>query len=223
LVLNSRDPLWVVPWLWAYNGWLIDGDGTPTLDTEAMTQALTLYQSWHSGETVIAPIVSRVEARDLFTSGRTAMMIDGDWAIDELAQVSDIPWGVALLPQVTDADQPPGPLVLGRYWAVNPAVGGLRTEGAIAFLEFMTQPERQLSWTESFGLLPARRDALNNPLILSDPALHISAAQLQAGRGIPLNVNPNLLFDAMRPPLEALLNGELTPAEAAAAMQTNLP
>jgi ABC-type glycerol-3-phosphate transport system substrate-binding protein len=188
-----------------------------------MVQALTLYQSWQTGETAIAPIVSRVEARELFTRGQAAMMIDGDWAIDELTQDSQIPWGVAMLPQVSEADQPPGPLVLARYWAVSEAASGLKTEGAIAFLEFMTQPERQLAWTESFGLLPARRDALNNPMILNDPALRVSAAQLQAGRGMPLNTDPNLLLDAMRAPLEGLLNGDLSPAEAAAAMQANLP
>jgi ABC-type glycerol-3-phosphate transport system substrate-binding protein len=223
LVLNSPDPLWVLPWLWAYDGWIVDGDGSPTLNSEAMVQALTLYQSWQTGETAIAPIVSRVEARELFTRGQAAMMIDGDWAIDELTQDSQIPWGVAMLPQVSAADQPPGPLVLARYWAVSEAASGLKTEGAIAFLEFMTQPERQLAWTESFGLLPARRDALNNPMILNDPALRVSAAQLQAGRGMPLNTDPNLLLDAMRAPLEGLLNGDLSPAEAAAAMQANLP
>jgi hypothetical protein len=60
-------------------------------------------------------------------------------------------------------------------------------------------------------------------MILNDPALRVSAAQLQAGRGMPLNTDPNLLLDAMRAPLEGLLNGDLSPAEAAAAMQANLP
>jgi ABC-type glycerol-3-phosphate transport system substrate-binding protein len=223
LVLNSQDPLWIVPWLWAYEGWLVDGDGTPTLNSAAMVRALTLHLSWHAGEAPIAPIASRVEAQELFTTGKAAMMIDGDWAIDELTQDSQIPWGVAVLPQVTDANQPPGPLVLGRYWAVSRASGGLCTEGSIAFLEFMTQPDQQLNWTKSFGLLPSRRDALNNPAILTDPALHVSVTQLQSVRGLPLNADPNRLLDAMRPPLEQMLVGELTPTEAAAAMQDKLP
>ncbi|UCC88839.1 MAG: extracellular solute-binding protein, partial [Anaerolineales bacterium] len=37
LALNSYDPLWVVPWMWAYGGWLTNSDGKPELNTPPMT------------------------------------------------------------------------------------------------------------------------------------------------------------------------------------------
>lgn len=223
LVLNSQDPLWIVPWVWAYGGWLTDGDGSPTLNSEAMIRALALHASWHQGPTLIAPLATHIEARELFTSGRAAMMIDGEWAIEELAQGTTIPWGVTTLPVIEEADQPPSPLVLARYWAIGSETTGPRVEAATAFLEFITQSDRQLTWTQAFGLLPTRREALNSPQILTNPALRISAQQLQAGRGVPLNTNLNGILDAMRSPLAQLLAGSLTPAEAAALMQENTP
>lgn len=223
LVLNSLDPLWIVPWVWAYGGWLTDGDGSPTLNSEAMIQALALHASWHKPPTLIAPVATHIEARELFTSGRAAMMIDGEWAIAELAQGTTIPWGVTMLPVIEETDQPPSPLVLARYWAIGSETTGPRVEAATAFLEFITQTDRQLTWTQAFGLLPTRREALNSPQILTDPALRISAQQLQAGRGVPLNTNLNEILDAMRSPLAQLLAGTLTPAEAAALMQENTP
>ncbi len=131
---------------------------------------------------------------------------------------------MALLPniKVTDqAEQTPGPLILGRYWAVGAETSGPRAEAAIAFLEFITRPERQLTWTQTFGLLPSQRNALTDAQILTDPALRISARQLQTGRGAPLTTNLNRLLDAMRSPLAQMLAGTLTPAEAAALMQEN--
>jgi ABC-type glycerol-3-phosphate transport system substrate-binding protein len=91
-----------------------------------------------------------------------------------------------------------------------------------AFLEHITGPERQLNWTTQFGLLPTRRQALDDPLIANDPALRVSAAQLRAGRVVPLGVNANTILDAMREPLQGMLDGELTPEEAAEAMQRNV-
>lgn len=218
LVLNSFDPLWVLPWLSGFDGWIIDDEGAPTLNTEAMAQTLTLYKSWHQMPGGIAPQVSLLKARELFNEGKAAMLIDGEWAIGELAQESQIPWSVAVLPAVGEDERPAAPLVLARCWALSADTSGRQAEAAIAFLEFITRAERQLVWTEKFGLLPTRRDALNSPQILTDPALRVSAQQLQNGKGLPLDVDAVSLLNAMRQPLDLMLRGKVEPTEAAAQM-----
>jgi len=223
LTLNSYDPLWVLPWLAGYGGWLADDAGNPTLNSAAMVQALTLYRNWHRSPGGIAPLVSHVQAEALFRSGQAAMLIDGEWALEWLPVEADFDWGAAPLPAVGETGRPTAPLVVGRYWAVGSEASGRRVEGAIAFLEFVTRPERQLAWTAQFGLLPTRRDALNAPPILTDPLLRASAGQLQAGRGVPLGVDVDALLNAMRLPLRQLLNGDLSPEEAARQMQANVP
>jgi hypothetical protein len=45
---------------------------------------------------------------------------------------------------------------------------------------------------------------------------------MQAGRTVPLGVNANTILDAMREPLRGVINGELTPQEAAEMMQANM-
>lgn len=224
LGLNSYDPLWVIPWLAAHGGWPVDGAGRPTLNTGAMTRTLTLYQNWHDPDTGLAPLVDYDEMRRRFIEGELGLMIDGEWAIGELAQVEGLAWEVAPLPGLDPADdyQPPAPLVLARYWAVSRAVSGNRVPAVTAFLEYITRPERQLTWTGRFGLLPTRRAALTHPTIVTDPVLRTSVAQMAAGRSLPLGVEAAPLLDAMRAPLRALLAGDLNPAEAAAHMQQNV-
>ncbi len=220
LVLNSPDPLWVLPWLAGFDGWIVDEQGRPALNTTAMVQALTLYQSWHQMPGAVAPRTGLLEAQKLFSKGNAAMLIDGEWAIGELTQETQIPWNVAALPAVGEDERPAAPLVLARYWALSADTSGRQAEAAIAFLEFITRAERQLAWTEEFGLLPTRRDALNSPQILTDPALRISAQQLQNGKGLPLDADAVLLLNAMRQPLDLMLRGKMEPAEAAELMQT---
>jgi ABC-type glycerol-3-phosphate transport system substrate-binding protein len=222
LALNSYDPLWVVPWLWAYGGWLTNGDGVPTLDTPSMVNALTLYLSWQGRLTGVAPVTTYVEARELFGAGQAAMLFDGEWAIGELSQSEEMDWGVAPLPVVGETGGPAAPLVAGRYWLVSGGLSEGERDAAYDFLTLVGAPERQLEWTARFGTLPTRLEALGDPAIQGDPALSVSAQQMQAGRGLLLGVDANQLIDAMREPLRAVLEGDMVPEEAAGAMQEAL-
>jgi len=224
LGVNSHDPLWVVPWLVPYGGWLTDEEGQPTLDTPAMEAALTLFLSWQGHLTGIAPVATYEEVRDGFLSGDMAMVIDGEWAIGELARTDKVNWGVAPLPAVGEAgeSQPAAPLVLARYWVVGQNTGGDRALASAVFLEYITKPERQLDWTAQFGLLPTRVSALDDLIIANNSALRTSVAQMRAGQSLPLGVNADTLLNAMRDPLRGVIEGELTPQEAAKLMQANL-
>lgn len=225
LALNSSDPVWLLPWLAAAGSWPVDEEGRPTLDPEAAEAALELYLDWHDPTDGLAAVQTYEEMRRAFVDGNAGLMIDGEWAIRELQAVPDISWGVTLLPAVEIADndsQPAAPLILGRYWAISSALSGDKTVAATTFLEFVTEPERQLVWTERFGLLPTHRQALDNPQIVNDSVLRVDASQMLAGRSVPLGINANTLLDALRGPLEAALAGEMTAQEAAEAMQLNL-
>jgi ABC-type glycerol-3-phosphate transport system substrate-binding protein len=224
LGVNSYDPLWVVPWLEPYGSWLTDAAGRPTLNTAAMEASLQLVQDWHHGPAGIAPTATYDEMLKQFLDGDVAMMINGDWAVAELNRAGQIDWGLARLPEVAQADggQPAAPLVLARYWAISRSATENRALAAAAFLEFVTRPERQLNWTTRFDSLPTRREALDDPLIVNNPTRRISAAQMQAGRAILPGVNANTLLDAMREPLRGVIDGELTPQQAAEMMQANV-
>lgn len=225
LGVNSYDPLWLTPWLTPYGGWLTNAAGKPSLNTPAMEQALTLVLGWHGraagSPNAISPVVTYDDARAQFLQGRAAMLIDGEWALVELAQTEKVSWGVARLPDVSlgPETQPAAPLVLARYWGVSRQVSGNQAQAITDFLDFITGAERQLAWTARFGLLPTRREALDAPAIVNNPLLRVSAQQMRAGRAVPLGVNADALLTAMRDPLRQALETGLSPADAAAMMQ----
>lgn len=222
LAVNSYDPLWVLPWLTAFGSWVTDSQGRPTLDTPAMVESLTLHAGWQRKPNPVAPLATHTEARHLFVDGQAAMLIDGDWAIGELNVVTTVNWGVAPLPMVGTTGRAGAPLVLGRFWLVHNDLPPAGRAAAADFLSYVAAPERQLAWLERFGQLPSHRRALEDPRVLTDPWLRSSALQMQAGRSLPLGVDANRLLDAMRAPLRAVLDGDMTPSEAAGAMQQAL-
>jgi maltose-binding protein MalE len=189
-----------------------------------MQEALALFKAWHDSPEGIAAMTSYDEMRSQFLAGNLAMIIDGDWAIGELARVARIDWGVAPLPDVVitgEGRQAAAPLVLARYWAVSRSTSGDRALAAASFLEYLTRPERQLDRATHFGLLPTRREALDDPMIVNDPVLRTSVEQMLAGRAVPLGVNADALLNSMREPLRQVLDGQVTPEQAAEMMQVN--
>jgi len=222
LAVNSYDPLWVVPWLSTCGDWLIDARGKPTLDTPAMVAALSLYRDWHTKRDGIAPLAAYHEARQLFAEGQAAMLIDGEWVLGELRAAARVNWDVSVLPARDKSECHATPLVMGRYWMVRRAVRPEVQRVTVDFLQHVFTPERQLSWAMRFGVLPTHRRALQDSRILNDPWLRISAQQMQAGRALPLGVDADRLLDAMRAPLRAMLDEDITPEETARSMQKNL-
>ena len=219
LALNSYDPLWLLPWLTPYGGWLTDSEGTPTLDSPAMVDALTLYLGWHGRLTGVAPPAEYVDARQLFMDGKAAMLIDGDWAMAELDNSGGLNWAVSTLPAVGGTGQPAAPLILGRYWLVGSGLTKAKQAAVAQFLTDVTRVDRQLAWAERFGLLPAQKSALDALLTKNDPWLSVQVEQLEAGHGLVLGADANQILDAIRQPLRQVLDGDLVPEDAARRMQ----
>lgn len=221
LVMNIADPLWVLPWVSAYGGWVVDDTGHITLDTPAMVAALKthaqLAATAKNRHEDLPPAYT--DARQNFLAGDAALLIDGDWMIDQLPETGSLRWAVAPLPRTDDGGKVAS-LVLGRYWAVAAHADVRQTTVAAQFLQFVTDPARQLKWMQQFGVLPTRRDALTAPEVLTDAVWRVNAAQMQAGRGVPLGVDANRILDAMRQPLANFLAGEISAEAAAAAMQS---
>ncbi len=220
LVMNTADPLWVLPWMGGNDGGLVDDAGAPGLDSPAMVAALGVYAQLVA-ITDDAP-QTYAESRQKFLDGGAMMLIDGDWMLPTLRQSPALPWAVAKLPAV-DGGLAASPLVLARYWTVGAQTSGRRAEAAIQLLEYLVSAERQLTWAAQFDTMPTRRDALNAPQLLTDATRRADAAQLQTGQSLPLGVDANRILDAMRQPLADFLAGEIDAATAAARMQENLP
>ncbi|MDM8530192.1 extracellular solute-binding protein [Anaerolineales bacterium HSG25] len=219
---NGYDPLWLIPWLAPYNDWLVDEAGQPTLNSLAMIAALTDYNRWQKSTGVLSA-TSYDSMRTEFVNGNLALMLDGEWAVSELGQAKNLDWGVATLPQVGDTGtQPATPLVLARYWIVSRMMSGNKSQAVVSFLEHVTRPERQLVWLETFQALPTHRTALDSSTVLGNPSWRVSRQQMLQGHSIAAGVNPNKLLEAMRQPLILMLEGTLTPEEAAAVMQEQM-
>jgi len=219
LAMDYRDPLWLVPWLSGFGGWLVDEDGQPTLDTAAMVEALGFLHDLKFEYGVLPPEVDYDLANGLFQKGKAAMLINGHWALTGYQEIEDLDWGVASLPIVTETGLIPSPLVTGHYFVIGADVSSQKLETVRSLVEYMTSSQRQLEWMRQFDTLPTNKEALDDESVQSDPLGQVSVAQMLAGRGASLGSNPTMLLEAIREPLGAVMADLMTPTEAARQMQ----
>jgi arabinogalactan oligomer/maltooligosaccharide transport system permease protein len=232
LVWNFTEPFFAIPFVTGYGAWVFaDGpahtnDATgekrrpvPALDSPQAADAYRFIKALRDEHGVIPANCDYELADALFKSGRAAMIINGDWSWYDYLENPNIEAAVAVLPVVTESGQPMRPMVAPKGYSLSANTPPEVAKQAMAFVEHMTSPEVQQRIVEKLRMLPARRSALDNPLFKTDPTLQASLAQLKNGRLMPVETELRAVWDAMRPPYQALLGGAMTPDEAAAAMQ----
>ena len=221
LVLNIGEPLWVVPWLGGFGGWMLDAvTDMPTLDSAAMTGALQLLRDLSSTYKVVPPGCDYETARVLFEEGKAAMLIDGDWALGSWIQTG-MDLMVAPLPKVSQTGLWPTPMTEGRYYIVGQHVtaGTREFEAVKRFVEFMTGEYAQQAWLEGLGKMPSNRRVAESDSIQQDPLLAGAAAQLEKARGKPAALQFRCFWDSVFASQDKVLDGTLSPDEAARKMQ----
>ena len=113
-----------------------------------------------------------------------------------------------------------GPMVATKGYSLNVHTGPRQADAAIEFVKYMTSESTQREFMSRLKTLPSLKSLLDDPLLKSDPTLMASAEQMRNGRSMPVVAELRAVWDAMRPPYQALLSGSVEPEEAAKQMQT---
>jgi len=220
---NLNEPFWLVPWLGGFGGKVFDDTGIkPTLNTDAMKKTLQFVQDLKFKAQIVPKDCDYGCADTLFKDGKAAMIINGDWSLGDYTTVTatkTIDLGTAPIPQITGADWPK-PYTAGTYIMFPVSLKGDKLEAAKKLVNYFISDDVQISWVKSDKRLPGVAKLYTDKLITDDPILKGSSADLANGTGMPPQAEMRCVWDAMRPNLEAVMANKMTPADAAAAMQT---
>lgn len=218
LVYDTTNPFWLMPWLPGFKGSVVAEDGkTPTLDTRAMTETLTLLKTFKDKK-VVSPDADLPIADAIFSEGRAAMIINGDEALDAYAAKLGSNLGVTRLPQVSK-NELPRPFTGGIYFAMPAGASGDQFEIAKGFMQFVTSKPIQLDMAKKFRRLPALNDALKDAAITNDALLKGMNDQMQLGIAAPDSAILTCIWEAIHPNQLGVLNANTPVNDAAQAMQ----
>lgn len=217
LVWNFIEPFFFIPFLGGYGGWVMDEQAHPTLDNAATINACKFINELRAKK-IIPPECDYDLANQLFKQQNAAMIINGPWSwagyIDAGVDI-----GLARIPLVSATGKWPMPMVSATGFCMNTILDAARRERILHLLRFLTRPENELEYTRALRAIPSRLEARTDSLFLHDPILKASQDQISVGRPMPINTEMRVIWDAMRPAYQSVLNGQLTPEQAAKQMQ----
>jgi len=228
LAFNQTEGFWLVPWLGGFDGKVFSDDGkTPSLNTPEMVKALALVSQFKNTDKITPNECDYACADTLFKEGKAAMIINGDWSLAsyagsgaEITATKNIDLGIAPFPKITGAGVPQ-PYTSGTYIMFPKDLAPDRQAAAIKLTQCLISDPVQLRWIKDQKRMPSIQALYNDPALTSDPTLaSFSAALLAAGTGMPPFTSMRCNWDAIKPNLQEVFAGNMTPEDAAAAMQT---
>ncbi len=221
LTWNYREPFFFIPFLTGFGGWVMDEDGTPTLDTPATVRAIRFVLDLRDRYRVI-PSESDYEVSEaLFKEGRAASIINGPWAWADYA-TSGIDYAIAPLPRVAETGQWAAPMIAAKGYSVNVNVPDEKLPAVRDLLMYLTGPEVQREMAAALATIPTLRSVRDSDAVANNPELQASLRAVEKGRMMPIAPQMRQVWDGMRGPYQLVMNGAVTPEEGARLMQENV-
>lgn len=178
-------PQWDAPlpiqFTWQAGGDIVGPDGEITFDTPEFREAVDFYTSFY--EDGLVPTASDFDQTAGFISGAAPMLISGPYlanAVMDQAPELDGKWAVTTLP----ANVTGTALFAGSNMGVWK--GSDNVDGALALLEYLSEPETQVAWFEAMNQLPTNTAAAADPAVTADPNVEVYARQLDDAKLLPL-------------------------------------
>jgi Maltose-binding periplasmic proteins/domains len=218
LVWNYTEPFFFIPFMTGFGGWVMDENGTPTLDTKGTVDGLKFIQDLRDKYKIIPSEADYNIADILFKDGKAAMIVNGDWSWSGY-QKAGIDIGIAPLPKITSTGLWCAPMISPKGFSVNVNVSGEKKKWVVELLKFLTSPENELETAKALNTMPTQTVLYKTDFIKNSEIMQNSQLQIDRGRLMPVVPEMRAIWDSMRPSYQAVLNGVKTPAQAASDMQ----
>jgi arabinogalactan oligomer/maltooligosaccharide transport system permease protein len=223
LVWNYTEPFWYIPFFGGYGGKVFsegsssggDENNTPILNNLAAVKAFQLIKDMREKYRIMPLECDYDIADNKFNQGRAAMIINGDWSWGKYIESPEVEFGLAKIPFVEETGKWCSPMVSTTGYSLNSSVKGKILEATRKVLIFLTSEYAQRKFTQKHKSIPSLKSLQFDPTLADDPILQISAQQIAVGQLMPIIPEMRAVWDAMRPALQNVIAGEMTPEQAA--------
>lgn len=214
---NEKEPYWFVGWYNGFGGRVMNENYEPTLDNEAMVKALQFtYDIKHKYKLGAAGMDYDLSS-EIFKQGKAAFLLNGAWSWKEYEDAG-IDLGIAVMPKLPGGDSP---LFYSstKGFSISQTVSEEKYDEINQILEFIFAPENNAKYTISQSQAPAVTKTRSLYTVRENELMQASISTIEKTTPMPIVTEMRAIWDAMRPNLEAVINGTMTPEAAATKMQ----
>ena len=214
-VWNYKEPFWYVPFFGGYGGTVFNDNAEPQLDSQSAIDAFQLIIDMRNKYKIIPEECDYDIADNKFKQGRAAMLINGDWSWNDYIKSPDVDFQLAPIPIIDKTGEYCKPMISATGYSISSRAKGEKLEGAKALLTFLTSENAQRRFAVQHKSFPSLKTLQSDPIFTDDPVLQVSAKQIEVGVPMPVIPEMRAAWDAMRPALQNVVAGVMTPAEGA--------
>jgi len=216
---NEKEPFWFIGLYHGYGGDVFDTEYNPTLNNEAMVKALQFATDVRGKYGLGEAGMDYGVADQLFKQGKAAFILNGAWSWKEYEEAG-INLGIAPMAKLPGGDVPLFTSASKGY-SISETVGEEKYEAINEFFDFIFEAENNAAISLAQAQAPAITAAREVQSVKDDELMQVSIATID--KTVPMYIVPEMraVWDAMRPNLEAVINGQMTAEEAAAKMQAD--
>lgn len=216
---NEREPFWFIGFYHGYGGDVFDADYNPTLNNDAMVKALQFAADVRGKYGLGEAGMDYGVADQLFKQGKAAFILNGAWSWKEYEEAG-INLGIAPMAKLPGGDTPLFTSASKGY-SISTDVTDDKYEAIAKFFDFIFEAERNAAISVAQAQAPAITAAREVESVKNDELMQASIATIDAT--VPMYIVPEMraVWDAMRPNLEAVINGQMTAEQAAEKMQAD--
>ncbi|MEU9191248.1 extracellular solute-binding protein [Streptomyces sp. NPDC048484] len=217
-VFNGQD---AAMYAWQAGGSLLSSDGTWTLDTPAMADAIKYNASFFTSGIADTSGPTFLDAQPYFVAGKTATMITGPWVVGQLDKAAGKDGWTAS--HVATAPLPAGAsgsasFSGGGSWGV--LAGSGNADASWKLVRYVSKPTTQVAQYKAYSSLPAVVSAWDAPAIAGQPLLDAFLTQMKKSRAFPQVSTWQQVATRLGKEMEAVAKGEESAAKAAANIQS---
>ena len=200
---------------------LMNRDGNKTnYDNPDVVAALQYWRDLGARDKVMPEgTVEWGTLRQAFTEGKTAMMWHTTGNLTAVKDTAKFPFGVAMLPASKQRGSPTGG---GNFYLFKKTTPEER-KAALAFVKFMTTPERAAEWSIATGYVGTRPDAYETPKLkeyaASFPQAVVARDQFKYATPELSTFQTGRVRKLLDDAIQASLTGQKSPADALKAAQ----
>ena len=208
-----------LPFLWMAGGTVLDPQTSLyAFNSDAGARGLGFLADLHLKHHVLLPSsIGKGGDADVllnFLPRRVAMTFGGAAQLPRLSDPS-VPFQVGVMPMPSPAtDVPSTGDVGGDNVAIMASIPKEKLQAAVTLMEYLVSGEAQRGWWISKGLLPVRRDMLDDPYYVAHPLEKSLLAAYVAGHQPPDTSHYVEMQQYMRDAYQQVFFGQATPKEA---------
>jgi len=216
---TSGGSYFVLPFLWAFNGGMIDPSNNILVNNSGSVAGLSFLLKLQNTDKVTP---SKVDFTNGYTNmvndlkgGQTAMIFDGPWEVSNIltgtaftGNTSNL--GIAGIP--TGPDGKTGSPVGGQSYVIY--AGTPHPAEAYKFISFMSSTASQVAIAKANHTLPTRNSAYQDSAVSSDPVISAFHAIQNTAVARPAIPQGGSLFNDFDPNIQAALSGAKSPSAA---------